>query len=35
MRVSMSEVDAVPTWIMFVALVVALWAIVTLAFGDK
>jgi hypothetical protein len=27
----MSEADAVPTWIVIVALVVALWAIVILA----
>ena len=31
----MSEADAVPTWIVIVALVVALWLIVTLAFGDE
>jgi hypothetical protein len=31
----MSEADAVPTWIVIVALVVALWAIVILAFEEE
>jgi hypothetical protein len=31
----MSEADAVPTWIVIVALVVALWAIVILASEEE
>jgi hypothetical protein len=31
----MSEADAIPDWIMLVALVIALWAILTQAFGDE
>jgi hypothetical protein len=31
----MSEADAVPTWIVIVALVVALWAIVMLASEEE
>jgi len=31
----MSEADAISEWIMLVALAIALWAILTQAFGDE
>jgi hypothetical protein len=32
---NMSEADAIPEWIMLVALAIALWAILTQVFGDE